>query len=71
MPDPDRTDDDDWCAYLVGEGDALQVVRLEWWLHGPSGHVFLARRDIVADQVLETFDSALLPPELRDQGGVA
>ncbi len=69
MPDPGSATDDQWSAYLLGTAADPETVRLEWWLHRPSGHVFVARRDIVADRVLATFAAEDLPPGLRDRGG--
>lgn len=69
MPDPEVSTDGAWSAYVLGGGGAREPPRLEWWLHRPSSHVFVARRDIVNDRVIETFEFAELPPELRDGSG--
>ncbi len=68
MPEPDGATDAEWCAYVLETSNG-QAKRLEWWLHGPSGYVFVVRRDIVTDTVAETFDPRHLPAECRDRVG--
>jgi sarcosine oxidase subunit delta len=53
MPDPAACSDKDWTDYLFIEENAAGVV-LEWWLHAPTNYWFIARRNTVTDDILDT-----------------
>lgn len=52
-PDPDTCTDAEWAAYVFLEQNLAGVV-YEWWVHTPSNMVFIARRNTVTDEVIET-----------------
>ena len=54
MPDPARTDDQAWAAYVFNRQGAARVKR-EWWYHIASGVWFVAERDTATDRVLRTY----------------
>jgi sarcosine oxidase subunit delta len=53
MPDPAAASDREWTAYLFLENNPAGIVD-EWWLHAPTNFWFVARRNTVTDEVLET-----------------
>ena len=53
MPDAAAASDRDWTAHLFLEPNTAGVVD-EWWLHAPTNFWFVARRNTVTDEVLET-----------------
>jgi sarcosine oxidase subunit delta len=53
MPDPDRATDAEWTEYLFLENNIAGEIH-EWWLHGPTNYWFIARRNTLTDEVLET-----------------
>jgi sarcosine oxidase subunit delta len=53
MPDADAASDRDWTSYLFLEPNVAGVVD-EWWLHAPSNFWFIARRNTVTDEIVET-----------------
>ena len=53
MPDPAAATDREWTAYLFLENNPAGIVD-EWWLHAPTNFWFIARRNTVTDEVLET-----------------
>ena len=53
MPDGADASDRDWTAYLFLEPNIAGVID-EWWLHAPTNYWFIARRNTVTDQILET-----------------
>jgi sarcosine oxidase subunit delta len=53
MPDPAASSDSEWTAYLFLENNSAGTVD-EWWLHAPTNFWFIARRNNVTDEVLET-----------------
>jgi sarcosine oxidase subunit delta len=53
-PDPARTSDEEWAAFVFMESNRAGVVR-EWWLHVPTAYWFIAERDTVTDTILRTY----------------
>ncbi len=53
MPDPAAASDREWTAYLFLENNSAGIVD-EWWLHAPTNFWFIARRNTVTDEVLQT-----------------
>ena len=53
MPDPDSSSDADWTTYLFLETNTAGIA-FEWWLHAPTNTWFIARRNTVTDEILET-----------------
>lgn len=53
MPDPATATDQEWTAFLFLEENIAGVVH-EWWLHAPTNYWFIARRNTVTDEILET-----------------
>jgi sarcosine oxidase subunit delta len=52
-PDPATCTDAEWTEHLFLEANTAGVVT-EWWLHAPTNTWFIARRNTVTDEVLET-----------------
>lgn len=52
-PDPAQCSDAAWTEHLFLEANVAGVVT-EWWLHAPTNTWFIARRNTVTDEVLET-----------------
>jgi sarcosine oxidase subunit delta len=52
-PDPAQCSDAEWTAHLFLEANTAGVVD-EWWLHAPTNTWFIAKRNTVTDEVLET-----------------
>jgi sarcosine oxidase, subunit delta len=53
LPDPATASDKEWTDFLFLE-DNIAGETLEWWLHAPSNFWFIARRDTLSDEILET-----------------
>lgn len=53
MPDPATATDAEWTEYVFLENNIAGVVH-EWWLHAPTNYWFIARRNTVSDEILET-----------------
>ena len=53
-PDPDATGDDDWSAYLFIQENQAGVDR-EWWYHVPTSFWFIAERNTVTDEIVDTY----------------
>jgi sarcosine oxidase, subunit delta len=53
MPDPDSCSDAQWADYVFLENNIAGIVD-EWWVHAPSNMFFIARRNTVSDEVIET-----------------
>ncbi len=53
MPDPAAASDEEWTSYLFLERNVAGIVD-EWWLHAPTNFWFIARRNTITDEVLET-----------------
>lgn len=53
MPDPVTATDAEWTAYLFLEDNTAGEIH-EWWLHAPTNYWFIARRNNISDEVLET-----------------
>lgn len=53
MPDPAAASDAAWTEYLFLEDNIAGEVT-EWWLHAPTNYWFIARRNTVTDEILET-----------------
>jgi sarcosine oxidase subunit delta len=60
MPNPATASDTEWTAFLFLEENIAGEI-YEWWLHAPTNYWFIARRNTLTDQVLETmtFDTFL------------
>lgn len=59
MPDPHRSSDAEWAAFVFLENNTAGVVR-EWWCHVPTAYWFIAERDTVKDQFIRTYDPSEL-----------
>jgi sarcosine oxidase, subunit delta len=53
MPDPNTSSDAEWANYVFLEDNVAGIVS-EWWVHAPSNMFFIARRNTVSDEVIET-----------------
>ena len=53
MPDPPRRATTQWTDYLFLEHNIAGEI-YEWWLHAPTNTWFIARRNTLTDDVLET-----------------
>ena len=54
MPDPLSCSDEAWAAHLFLEDNAAGDV-IEWWMHGPTSYWFIARRNTVTDEIIQTY----------------
>lgn len=52
-PDTSTASDEEWTAYLFLENNIAGEI-FEWWLHVPTTTWFIARRNTVTNQILET-----------------
>jgi len=52
-PDPASCSDEAWTTHLFLEDNKAGVVA-EWWLHAPTNFWFIAQRNTVTDEVLQT-----------------
>lgn len=53
LPDPATATDAEWTEYLFLENNLAGEV-YEWWLHAPSNTWFIAHRNTVTDEIIET-----------------
>jgi sarcosine oxidase, subunit delta len=53
-PEPQAMSDDAWAAYVFDRAGEPGIIK-EWWWHTPSNTWFIAERDNVHDQVLQTY----------------
>jgi sarcosine oxidase, subunit delta len=53
MPNPDTSSDAAWADYVFMENNTAGIVD-EWWVHTPSNMFFVARRNTITDDVIET-----------------
>ena len=53
-PDPAMCSDQAWAAYLFLEDNVAGEV-CEWWMHIPTSYWFIARRNTVTEEILETY----------------
>ena len=54
MPDPQSATDEQWADYVF-DRNGEPGVRREWWYHTPSGVWFVALRNNVTDEFVETY----------------
>lgn len=54
MPDRLSVGDADWADYIWFSNNTAGVVR-EWWCHIATNYWFIAERDTVTDEILETY----------------
>lgn len=53
MPDPATANDAEWTEYLFLEENLAGEIT-EWWLHAPTNYWFIARRNTITDEIIET-----------------
>jgi sarcosine oxidase, subunit delta len=53
MPDPATATDAQWTDFLFLEDNTAGEIT-EWWLHAPTNYWFIARRNTLTDEILET-----------------
>jgi sarcosine oxidase subunit delta len=49
----------EWADWVFMESNTAGVVR-EWWLHAPSSYWFIAERDTVRDQLIDSYPASRL-----------
>jgi sarcosine oxidase subunit delta len=54
MPDPSTADDMTWAAYVFYR-DNVPGIKKEWWCHAPSNTWFIAERNTLTDEVIQTY----------------
>ncbi len=54
MPNPDIATDAEWADYIFNRQNAPGIKK-EWWFHSPSGTWFIAERNTVTDEVINTY----------------
>jgi sarcosine oxidase, subunit delta len=52
-PDPAQCSDKEWTDYLFLENNPAGEIT-EWWVHAPTNTWFIARRNTISDEILET-----------------
>ena len=52
-PDPAACSDAEWTDHLFLEANTAGVVT-EWWLHAPTNTWFIAQRNTITDEILDT-----------------
>ena len=53
MPDPATATDAQWTEFLFLEDNTAGEIT-EWWLHAPTNYWFIARRNTLTDEIIET-----------------
>ena len=64
-PDPNRCSDEEWAAYVWLEENVAGVVR-EWWCHVATSYWFIAERNTVTDEILDTYPASRVFTERVD-----
>jgi sarcosine oxidase subunit delta len=54
MPEPQSVDDETWAAYVFNR-NGVPGIQQEWWCHTPSNTWFIAERNTLTDEVLDTY----------------
>ncbi len=54
MPDPLSCTDAAWAAHLFLEDNVAGEV-IEWWMHAPTSYWFIARRNTVTEEIIQTY----------------
>jgi sarcosine oxidase, subunit delta len=54
MPDPDTCSDDAWADYVFNRNGSPGIKK-EWWYHIASGTWFIAERNTVTDEIVQTY----------------
>ena len=54
MPDPQTIDDASWAAYLYYR-NSVPGIKQEWWCHAASNTWFIAERNTLTDEILQTY----------------
>jgi len=54
MPDFNTCTDQEWAAYVHYRNGAPGIKK-EWWYHSPSGTWFIAERNTLSDEVINTY----------------
>lgn len=72
MPDPATATDAEWTDYLFLEDNIAGEIA-EWWLHAPTNYWFIARRNTLTDEILETmtYDAFLERRTARENGAAS
>ena len=52
-PDPAQCSDREWTDFLFIENNTAGEIT-EWWVHAPTNTWFIARRNTITDEILET-----------------
>jgi sarcosine oxidase subunit delta len=53
-PDPVRSTDREWADYVFSRSGE-PALKKEWWYHIASGTWFIAERNTVTDEIVETY----------------
>ncbi len=54
MPNPGKVTDAEWASYVHNRNNAPGTKK-EWWYHSPSGTWFIAERNTMRDEVIDTY----------------
>lgn len=54
MPDPSTCSDETWATHLFMEDNIAGEV-VEWWMHAPTSYWFIARRNTLSEEIIETY----------------
>ncbi len=57
MPDPEKSHSNAWIDYLFMENNKAGLI-YEWWCHAPTTYWFIAYRDTLTDEIIETMTVA-------------
>lgn len=54
MPDPQAVSDPVWAEYIFHR-NSVPEIKQEWWCHTPSNTWFIAERNTLNDEILNTY----------------
>lgn len=66
MPNPDTSSDLAWAGY-VHYRDNAPGIKKEWWYHTPSCTWFIAERNTMTDEVLNTYLYGKAPANKKEK----
>ena len=57
MPNPLTCEEKVWADYVFYSDNAAGVVQ-EWWLHAASSYWFIAERNTLTDEIINTYEAS-------------
>jgi len=59
MPDPQTCDKREWVEHVFFHDNIAGEV-CEWWCHSATSYWFMARRNTITDEIIDTFPASTL-----------